>query len=64
MTQKYGLALALFRDTSLVHWPVAYDLKHDIERELGMPVEQFMAMGHVCSALGNFLYRTRQFLAR
>jgi hypothetical protein len=49
--QKYGLALALFRDTGPVHWPVAYDLKDDIERELGTTIEQFMAMGHLAYAL-------------
>ena len=51
MLQKYGLALGLFRDAGPVHWPVAYDLKDDIERELGTPVERFMAMGHLAYAL-------------
>jgi hypothetical protein len=51
MLQKYGLALALFRDAGTVHWPVVYDLKGEIERELGLPVDQFMAMGHLAYAL-------------
>ncbi len=51
MIQKYGLALGLFRDAGPVSWPVAYDLKDDIERELGTPIEQFMAMGHLGYAL-------------
>ncbi len=51
MIQKYGLALGLFRDAGPVRWPVAYDLKDDIERELGTPIEQFMAMGHLAYAL-------------
>jgi hypothetical protein len=49
--QKYGLALALFRDAGPVHCPVAYDLKDDMERELGTPIEHFMAMGHLAYAL-------------
>jgi hypothetical protein len=51
MLQKYGLALGLFRDAGPVHYPVPYDLKGEIEGELGLPVEQFMAMGHLAYAL-------------
>lgn len=46
--QKYGLALALFRDVGVVEWPKRYDLKAEIEAELGISVEQFMAMGFAC----------------
>jgi hypothetical protein len=49
--QKYGLALGIFRDTGPVQWPISYSLKDDIERLLGMPIEKFMAMGHLCYAL-------------
>ena len=57
MLQRYGLALGLFRDAGPVRWPVAYDLKDDIERELGTPVEQFMAMGHVAYALRRWSFQ-------
>jgi hypothetical protein len=51
MIQKYGLALGLFRDVGLVEWPKPYDLRSEIEAELGMTLEQFMGMGHVTFAL-------------
>lgn len=51
MMQRYGLALALFRDSGKVAYPIDYDLRGDIEQELGISLEQFMAMGHVCYAL-------------
>ncbi len=51
MIQKYGLALGLFRDAGVVEWPQRYDLKGNIESEIGLPLEQFMAMGHVAFAL-------------
>jgi hypothetical protein len=49
--QRYGLALGLFRDVGVVRRPEAYDLKAKMESELGVSIEQFMALGHVCSAL-------------
>lgn len=49
--QKYGLALGLFRDVGIVSWPKSYDLRTDIETELGMPVGQFMALGQVALSL-------------
>lgn len=49
--QKYGLALGLFRDVGITEWPHNYDLRTEIETELGMSVETFMAMGFVTSAL-------------
>jgi hypothetical protein len=49
--QRYGLALALFRDNVPVQWPFAYNLREEIEQELGLPVEQFMALGFLSSAL-------------
>jgi hypothetical protein len=51
MLQRYGLALGLFRDAGTVGWPLVYDMRADIEGELGMPLEHFMAMGHLCCAL-------------
>lgn len=50
MLQSYGLALGLYRDAGVVEWPMNYDMRADIEGELGMPVERFMAMGHLCYA--------------
>lgn len=51
MVQKYGLALGLFRDAGIVEWPQQFDLRTEIETEIGMSVETFMAMGHVAFAL-------------
>ena len=51
--QKYGLTLGLFRDAGPVCWPVSYNLKDDIEGELGLPVDQFMMMGFLCHGLQN-----------
>lgn len=51
LIQKYGLALGLFRDVGVIEWPKRYDLRADIETELGIPLEQFMAMGHVTFSL-------------
>lgn len=51
MLQKYGLALGLFRDSGQVEWPLVYNLRTDIETRLGMSLEHFMAMGHLCYAL-------------
>lgn len=48
--QCYGLGLGLFRDVGTVCCPDPYDLRADVERELGVPIESFMAMGHVCLA--------------
>jgi hypothetical protein len=49
--QSYGLALGLFRDLGVVSWPERYDLPSEIEQELGVPVEQFIALGQVCLSL-------------
>ncbi len=49
--QKYGLALGLFRDVGTVEWPKSYDLRLEIENELGMAVESFMQLGQVALAL-------------
>ncbi len=49
--QKYGLALGLFRDAGPIRWPVFYDLRQAIQNELGLPVDQFMTIGHLCCAL-------------
>ena len=49
--QHYGLGLGLFRDVGPVGTPAPYDLRADLEGRLGMAVEEFMAMGFLCSAL-------------
>jgi hypothetical protein len=49
--QKIGLALGLFRDVKPMKWPLEYDLRADIEQELGISVEQFMTMGFLAHAL-------------
>jgi hypothetical protein len=46
-TRHIGLALALFRDCGTPQISGEYDLKADLERELGVSIEQFMAMGHL-----------------
>lgn len=51
LLQKIGLALGLFRDTGLVQWPTVYDLKADIEGELGVSIELFLKIGHAAFAL-------------
>jgi hypothetical protein len=51
--QRIGLALGLFRDVGIVHNPVTYHIRAAIETELGMRVEEFMAMGFLCSAARN-----------
>src|SRR4051794_15760576 len=56
LLQKYGLALGLFRDAGRVCWPVAYNLKDDIEGELGTLVERFMAIGYLAYALRRASY--------
>lgn len=53
MLQKYGLALGLFRDVGVVEWPQRYDLRSDIQSELGVTVDTFMSMGHL-----TFAFRT------
>jgi hypothetical protein len=53
--QKQGLALALFRDSRPVQWPsklAGYSLRKEIEDELGLDVDTFIAMGVVTMALG------------
>ena len=49
--QKFGLALGLFRDVGIVEYPQRYDLKRELEAELGISVEQFMGLGHVAFGL-------------
>lgn len=51
MIQKFGLALGLFRDVGPIRWPLEYDLRADLEKELGISVEEFMMMGFVAFAL-------------
>ncbi len=49
--QKYGLALGLFRDVGIVDYPHHYDLKRELEAELGISVEQFIGLGQVACGL-------------
>ena len=49
--QKYGLALGLFRDVGTINWPTTFDLRVEIEKEIQVPLDQFMGMGHVAFAL-------------
>lgn len=49
-TRDIGLPLALFRDAGTPRKPGDYDLRSDLESELGMPIEEFIAMGYLCSA--------------
>ena len=49
-TRDIGLPLALFRDAGTPSRPGDYDLKTDLEAELGMPIEEFIAMGYLCAA--------------
>lgn len=44
-TRDFGLALRLFRDCGTPRCPDEYDLPSELEGELGISVEQFMAMG-------------------
>ena len=48
--QPYGLALGLFRDVGIVQTSKGpYDIRTEIEHELGMRLEEFMALGMLCS---------------
>lgn len=49
-TRDIGLPLALFRDAGTPRKPGDYDLRADLEAELGMPIEEFIAMGYLCMA--------------
>lgn len=49
-TRDIGLTLALFRDAGTPRKPGDYDLRADLETELGMPIEEFIAMGYLSSA--------------
>ena len=51
LIQKYGLGLGLFRDSGVVEWPKRYDLRAEVESELGITIEKFMSMGHAALAL-------------
>ena len=44
-TRDFGLALGLFRDCGTPRNPDEYDLRSELEVELGLTIEQFMAMG-------------------
>ena len=57
-TLDIGLPLALFRDAGAPRKAGDYDLRADLEAELGMPIEQFMAMGYLCRSLA-FVKETR-----
>ena len=49
--QAYGLALGLFRDVGTVNVPNPYDLRADIEADLGITIDEFMGFGRVCLGL-------------
>jgi len=51
LAQRVGLALGLFRDVGVVHSQQPFDLRAEIEAELGMPIDAFVAIGFVASAL-------------
>ncbi len=55
MTRDIGLALALFCDCGTPRLVGEYDLKSDLETELGIPIEQFVAMGYLafCTSPAN-----------
>jgi hypothetical protein len=46
-----GLALALFRDAGTPVYAEEYHLRSELEAELGLPIETFMKMGHLCLAI-------------
>jgi hypothetical protein len=49
--QQLGLALGLFRDLGPVQaQDVVYDVRGEVEREIGMSVEVFIRLGFSCSA--------------
>ena len=54
-TRDIGLALALFCDCGTPRHVGEYDLKSDLETELGIPIERFVAMGYLafCAPLAN-----------
>lgn len=55
--QQFGLGLRLFRDVGPVQAQNAtYDIGADLEKELGMPIEEFMALGQCCSAAQQAVY--------
>lgn len=49
-TIDIGLPLALFRDAGTPKKLGDYDLKGDLESELGTSIEEFIAMGYLCMA--------------
>ncbi len=49
-TRDIGLPLALFRDAGTPRKPGDYDLRADLEAELGTSIEEFIAMGYLCTA--------------
>jgi len=50
-TRDIGLPLALFRDAGTPRKPGDYDLKGELESELAMPIEEFIALGYLCRAV-------------
>ena len=57
--QKFGLALGLFRDVGAIEYPVKFDLRRELESRLGIPLDQFMALGFVCSGLAKASIRSQ-----
>lgn len=51
LLQQFGLALGLFRDVGVVPTPEPYDIRADLEELFRVTVEEFMAMGFMCSSL-------------
>jgi hypothetical protein len=58
--QHLGLGLGLFRDMGLIQTLEAYDIRTEIETALEMSVEEFMAMGFLCSALQTATHNGRR----
>jgi hypothetical protein len=51
--QKYGIAIGLFNDIGVVKTPDPFDIKGEIERELELPIDTFMAMGFLTYGLSH-----------
>jgi hypothetical protein len=51
LLQKYGIAIGLFQDIGIVQAPDAFDLREEVERELELSIETFMAMGFLTYGL-------------
>lgn len=61
--QRYGLALGLFRDVGVVEWPEKYDLRAEVESEVGLTVEQFITMGFVCHSFQQASHQAHKCMA-